>query len=530
MSPSGARVSRQPCSVTSNESSLTLIKRTLAPALLALTVAACAGTPKPAALPTPQAPVATEATSPIAPPAAAERAAAHLQPTGLELGTMWTFESPPLDYWAKEYNFRPTQAWLDHVRLSSVRFADYCSASFVSPDGLVMTNHHCGRECEEAQSTPQRDYVTMGFYAATRAEEKVCPNVYLDQLVSIEDVTQQVQSAVPAGGGDSATTAAVRAATQRMEQQCSSTTKLHCQVVSLYHGGLYHLYRYNRISPVKLVFAPELAAGFFGGDPDNFTYPRYDLDMTFVRAYEPDGVTPLRPKDYFRWKAEGAAIDEPVFVTGNPGTTSRLITVAQMMYERNFRHPFYIGYLRSQYEMLQEQAKQGPEAAQRVRQDMFEVSNSLKAYEGEERGLLDTLIVGRKIAWERDFRNRINANPQLRTQYGDVFDRLQAIAAEKMAIAPRLNASNTGLFPDPLQLAGALARVIRERDTPAARRSPGLRGDTLEQMAARLRQPIPFDAAAGSAMLARRLRFLQAILPSNDPLLTQLMKPGETPA
>ena len=504
------------------------LRRSLFPWLCVLALGGCAARTQAPAAPTPQPTTGIAATSPLQPPAAAERAAAHLQPTGLELGTMWTFENPPLAYWAKEYNFRPTQEWLDHVRLSSVRFADYCSASFVSPDGLVMTNHHCGRECVEAQSTPQHDYVTTGFYAATRAEEKVCPNVYLDQLVSIEDVTQQVQSAAPAGASDSAATAAIAAATHRIEQTCDEQTKLHCQVVPLYHGGLYHLYRYHRVAPVKLVFAPELQTGFFGGDPDNFTYPRYDLDVTFVRAYEPDGVTPLHPKDYFRWRTEGAAIGEPVFVTGNPGTTSRLITVAQLMYERNFRHPFLIAYLQAQYDMLQQAAKQSPEAAQRVRQDMFEVSNSLKDYQGEERGLLDTLVVARKIAWERDFRNRVNANPQVRAQYGDVFDKLAVVAAEKLAVAPRLNASNAGAFPDPLQLAGTLGQVVRERGLPAAQRSPGMGGDTAQLLAARLEQPIPYDTAEGIAMLTRRLTLWRAILPASDPLLAQAMNPGET--
>ncbi len=508
---------------------LTPARGTLGLWLCLVGLAGCAGRTPPAATPMPL-PTPTSITpAPLTPPPAAVRAAEHLQPTGLELGTMWTFENAPLTYWAREYNFRPTQEWLDHVRLSSLKYDNECSASFVSPDGLVMTNHHCGRDCVEAQSTPQRDYVTTGFYAATRAEEKVCPNIYVDQLVSIEDITPQMQSAVPAGASDSATTAAVTAATARIEQACNTQTKLRCEVVSLYHGGQYHLYRYQRYAPVKLVFAPELNTGFFGGDPDNFTYPRYDLDVTFVRAYEADGVTPVHPKDYFRWRAEGAAVNEPVFVTGNPGTTSRLITVAQLMYERDFRHPFYIAYLQSQYDMLQQEAKQGPEAAQRVRQDLFEVSNSLKAYQGEERGLLDTLVVARKIAWERDFRNRLDANAQARAQYADVFDRLAAVAAEKLAVAPHLNAANVGLFPDPLQLAGTLVQVVRERGLPQAQRSEGMRGDTAELLAARLQQAIPYDTAEGIAMLARRIRLVQTVLPAGDPFLAQLVRPGETP-
>ena len=502
---------------------------------IAAALSACASGSRPQAAPAPvplaPAPVVVPAgpAALLQPPPEALRTGERLKPTGLELGTMWTFENPPMDYWAREYNFRPTTQWLDHVRLSSVRFADYCSASFVSADGLVMTNHHCGRECVESQSTPQRDYVTTGFYATTRQEEKLCPNLYLDQLVSIEDVTGQVQGATPAGAGDSATAAAVRAATGRIEQACAAATKLQCQVVPLYHGGLYHLYRYQRISPVKLVFAPELQAGFFGGDPDNFTYPRYDLDVTFVRAYQPDGVTPLHPANYFQWRTEGAAPGEPVFVTGNPGSTSRLITVAQLMYEREFRHPFLIAYLQSRYDALQQEAKQGPDAAQRVRQEMFEVSNSLKAYQGEERGLLDTLVVGRKIAWERDFKTRLAANAQAGAQYGDVFDRMAAIAAQKMVVAPRLNASNVMMFDDPLQLAGLLARVISEKGLPDAQRSEQLRNGQLEQLQGRLGQPVPFDAAGMTAALAQRLHLVSAVLPAGDPLLAQMVNPGETP-
>ena len=498
------------------------------PLLLSLALAACAsskGAQAPAA-PVPQAqPAATS--SPLQPPEAAVRASQHLRPTGLELGTMWTFENPPLDYWARTYNFRPTKEWLDNVRLSSVRFADYCSASFVSSDGLVMTNHHCGRECVEAQSTPQRDYVTTGFYAATRAEEKTCPNVYLDQLVSIEDVTQRVQGAVPAGASDSAASAAASAASSRLEQECSTTTKLHCQVVSMYHGGQYQIYRYQRYQPVKLVFAPELQAGFFGGDPDNFTYPRYDLDVTFVRAYEADGVTPLHPKNYFRWRAEGAAPGEAVFVTGNPGSTSRLITVAQWMYERQFRHPFLINILRSRYQGLLEEAKQGPEAAQRVRQETFEISNSLKAYEGEQRGLLDTLLVARKIAWEREFRAKVAANPQLQSQFADVWDKLAAIAAEKVSVAPRLNAANPMLFPDALQLAGLIVMIPEQAALPEAQRNPQFRGPALQQLRTQAAQ-MPLDTG-DVAGLAQRLRLLQSILPANDAFLGGVINTGETP-
>ena len=497
------------------------------PALLVVGLAACATHTAAPPTPAPQ-PSSVAPSSPLQPPAAAERASERLQPTGLEMGTMWTFENPPLDYWARTYNFRPTQQWLDNVRLSSLKYDEECSASFVSPDGLIMTNHHCGRDCNEQLSGPGHDYVASGFYAPTRADEKVCPNLYVDQLVSIEDVTQQVQSAAPAGPSDSVGAAAAEAASRRIEGECATQTHLQCQVVSLYHGGMYHLYRYHRYQPVKMVFAPELQTGFFGGDPDNFTYPRYDLDVTFVRAYEDDGRTPVHPANYFRWRAEGPNAGEPVFVTGNPGTTSRLITLSQFMYNRAFRLPFTIAYLQTQYEMLQEQARQGPEQAQRVRQEMFEYSNSLKAYRGEYGGLLDTLIVARKIAWERDFRNRVQANAQVRGQFGDVWDRMAAIQADKLAVAPPRNAANTMLFPDAIQIAGLIVRIAQQSALPEAQRQRQFRGQGLQQLRAQVEQ-VPMDTADAIAMTARRLQLLQPYVSTNDPIMGQLLHPGEAP-
>ncbi len=497
------------------------------PALLAIGLAACAARSTAPAAPAPQT-TAVAPASPLQPPEAAVRASERLQPTGLEMGTMWTFENPPLDYWARTYNFRPTQQWLDHVRLSALKYDEECTASFVSSDGLIMTNHHCGRSCTEALSSPQNDLVAKGFYAPTRAEEKVCPDLFVDQLVSIQDVTQQVRAAAPASASDSAATAATEAASQRIESECAAQTKLRCEVVSLYHGGQYHLYRYQRYQPVKLVFAPELQTGYFGGDPDNFTYPRYDLDITFVRAYQADGRTPVHPADYFRWRAEGPNPGEPVFVPGNPGTTSRLITLSQFMYARAFRLPFTIAYLQSQYEMLQQQAQRGPEEAQRVRNDMFDISNSLKAYRGEYGGVLDTLIVARKIAWERDFRNKVQANAQLRAEYGDVWDRMAAIQAQKLAVAPPRNAANIMLFPDPIQIAGVILQIAQQSALPDAQRQPQFRGQNLAQLRAQIGQ-IPMDTADAIAVTTRRLQLLAPVVPANDPILSQMMTPGESP-
>jgi hypothetical protein len=509
-------------------------------ALLALGLGACASTPQAAPVPPVMQPPVQQPTPPPAaapappsvlqPPESAVRSADRVQLTGTELGTMWTFENPPLEYWAKQYNFRPTPDWLERIRLASVRFGTFCSASFVSPSGLVATNHHCARECVEAQSTQGTDYVEAGFYAPTRREERLCPGLFLDQLLEIRDVTARVQAAVAQGTPQGQIAATQAAEREKIENECSAASQRVCQVVSLYHGGQFQLYTYRRFAPVKLVFAPELAAGFFGGDPDNFTYPRYTLDVSFVRAYDADSVTPARTPQYLRWRAEGANEGELIFVTGNPGTTNRMATVTQLMYERRYRHPFLIGYLESQRAALLEAAKAGPEAEQSARQDLFEIENSLKAFRGQYAGLQDTLLLARKIRWEREFQQRVNADAALRAQFGDVWSRIAAIQEEKLRTSPRVNFSNTDFFASPqLQLAGSLVQYVRQTSLPEAERREQFRGQKLAELEARLRGNVELNPEMGARMMQQRLDLLRQFLPTDDPVLAQALQTGETP-
>jgi hypothetical protein len=503
------------------------------PALLAVAaLTGCASAP-PAVGPMAGVPSQQTAQQPVAdalqPPEAAQRAAAGFQPTGLELGTMWTFENPPLEHWRERYGFNATQEWLDQVRLASVRYGQGCSASFVSPDGLVMTNHHCALQCIEDVSTADVDHLRDGFHARTRAEERVCPNLYLDQLLAIEEVTERVRAAAPAGGTSQQIADAQAAEAQRIQQECTQRTGNTCQVVSLYHGGQYQLYTYRRFAPVKLVFSPEVAAGFFGGDPDNFTYPRYALDVTFVRAYEPDGTTPVRSPDYFRWNSQGAAENEPVFVTGNPGSTSRLITLTQLMYERSYRHPFLVSLLAGQREMLLAVAAQGPEQERQVRQQLFDVENSLKAFSGQLAGLRDTLLVAQKIAWERDLRQRVNATPAAR-EYADVWDRLADVQRRKLELNPIMNLSNAGLVGAPhLAIAGQLAGWLQAAALEPDRRPPAYAGERFEQVRQALQQPSPIPEVQAAGALALQIQLARQWLPPEHLLVTALLRQGETP-
>ena len=241
---------------------------------------------------------------------------------------MWTFDNFPSARVQKSHGFSPDKEWLDHVRLSSVRLALGCSGSFVSPDGLVMTNHHCARRCIQDLSTPEQDLTAHGFYARTQAEERTCPRMEINQLLGMKDVTAQVQTATRGLSGE-AFNRAQKAEFSKLEKACQTSEQLRCEVITLYRGGLYHLYTYKRWKKdIRLVFAPEEAIAFFGGDPDNFNFPRYDLDVSFVRVYE-DGK-PLHTPEYFRWSPAGARDGELTFVSGNPGSTGRLLTVAQL--------------------------------------------------------------------------------------------------------------------------------------------------------------------------------------------------------
>ncbi|MCJ7503354.1 MAG: S46 family peptidase, partial [Acidobacteriia bacterium] len=239
---------------------------------------------------------------------------------------MWTFDNPPLKLLQQRYGFTPTREWLEHVRLSSVRFNDGGSGSFVSPHGLTLTNHHVALGQLQKVSTPQKDYVKDGFYARTSAEELKCLDLELNVLISMEDVTARVQGAVKKGMSEEEALKARKAESAKIAKESLESTGLRSDVVSLYNGGEYWLYRYKKYTDIRLVFAPEQQIAFFGGDPDNFTYPRYDLDFALFRVYE--NGRPIESKHYLKWSARGAADGELVFVSGHPGSTDRLTTVA----------------------------------------------------------------------------------------------------------------------------------------------------------------------------------------------------------
>ena len=440
-----------------------------------------------------------------------------------EFGTMWTFEAPPLDYWKTRYGFTPGQQWLDHVRLASIRLPN-CSSSFVSSQGLVMTNHHCARECISAVSPPDSNFQVLGFVAKTQADERKCAGLYVDQLQGIEDVTAKVQKVVTA-------TTPARQVTQRnaaidsLEKACETGPDLQCQVITYYQGGAYSLYRFKRFSDLRLVMAPEEAISFFGGDPDNFTYPRYDLDLSLMRVYE--NGRPYQPKDYLKWSREGAKEGDPVFVTGNPGSTGRLLTVAQMEYLRDVQYPAQLSSYDRNLAVLEEMSKQDEETRRGLENQIFSLKNSKKAVTGYLAGLQDSAVMAKKRAFERDFRRRVAADPKLKARYGTSWNAIATAQRQLTGLAKQQRWYSFSGSPL-LNVAGGLVRIPEQAKLPDSLRLPQYRGGGLDLIKGSIAGPIETDAEADKQMLQAWLTQASKDLPVNDPFLTAFLD-GRSP-
>lgn len=318
---------------------------------------------------------------------------------------MWTFDNVPASQLEKQYGFLPTPEWLDRVRLGSVRLAQGCSASFVSANGLVMTNHHCAVDCIEQLSTKAKDFVKGGFYAKTSAEERRCPDLEANQLTKITDVTQRMLDATKGLDG-AAFAEKLKAEKTKIEGECTGGESVRCEVVTLYQGGRYHLYQYKRYQDVRLVFAPEMAAAFFGGDPDNFNFPRYALDVSFVRVY--DGGKPLATKDFFfPFAKEPLKEGDLTFVSGNPGETSRELTVAELELQRDLHIPMRLVRLSEMRGVLTQFADRGAEQRRVSTSWLFGIENSYKAWWGSHRALLEPTTMEAKRKAESELRAAI---------------------------------------------------------------------------------------------------------------------------
>lgn len=376
-------------------------------------------------------------------------------------GKMWTFDDPPTEYLNETYNFSPDEEWFERARLGALRFATYCSASFVSPHGLVMTNHHCARQSVTEVSQPGENLPENGFYAPDLESERRVPGLFVDQLIDITDVTEEVFNAIQAAQTDAERAQAREDVIEQIRERITSEAGgeeagIVVQVISLYHGGRYSAYTFRRYSDVRLVIAPEHQIGFFGGDSDNFTYPRYALDMSFFRVYGENGQ-PLQTEHYFTFSDAGASDGDLVFVIGNPGSTNRLETVAQLEFRRDIQEKYLLDFIDSRVAALEALYEDNP--SEQLRNQLLSLKNSQKVYTGRVKGLNDPVLMARRRDTERQFAAAIEENAELSSQYGGLIDEMAEIQVQKRELSAEY-ISFMSLFPNSSLSATVLRRAM----------------------------------------------------------------------
>src|SRR5215471_6041490 len=401
---------------------------------------------------------------------------------------MWTFDNAPLKELKDKYNFTPTQEWLDHIRLASVRFNDGGSGSFVSPNGLVITNHHVAFGQLQKVSTQEKDYVKDGFHAKAQTDELKCPDLELNVLVSMENVTTRVQGAVKPGMSEKQALTARRAEQAKIEKESLDKTGFRSDVVSFYAGGEYWLYRYKKYTDVRLVFAPEQQVAFFGGDPDNFTFPRYDLDFAVLRVYE--NGRPVQSKDYLKWNSKGANDGDLVFVSGHPGSTQRGMTVAQLENERDLMYPTRINRFKRQLQALRAYAARGPEQARQAADDIFGLENTVKAFNGEFNGM-DKSLFDKKAKEESDLRAKVAANPEWQRDFADAWEAIAGATKKQAQLFKQQQFRSISTASNLASLARQIVVLVAEIKKPDAERLSGYHDSQLEEMKFYLFSPAP---------------------------------------
>jgi hypothetical protein len=440
---------------------------------------------------------------------------------------MWLFNDPPRKLLKERYGFEPTDAWLEHVQKSSVRFNSGGSGSFVSADGLVMSNHHVGADCLQKLGDKEHNYMRDGFHAKTREEEMRCLDLELNVLMSIEDVTERVNAAVKGDAPPEQAFAARRKVMAEIEKESLDKTGFRSDVVALFQGGKYHLYRFKKYTDVRLVFAPEQQIAFYGGDPDNFEYPRYDLDICFFRVYE--NGQPVKVEHYLKWSDHGAEENELVFVSGHPGGTSRLLTMAELNYKRDVQFPFTLEWLNRQEVLLSVYSGRNDENARRAREDLFGVQNSRKARGGGLAGLLDPALMQKKQGEEKRLKAAVAKDAKLR-ETADAWEKIaaaQKIMAEN-ALTYNLLERGFGFHSHYFSIARTLLRAAQERAKPSGERLREFRDSARESLELQLFSDEPLYDEYEQLKLADALTFLAAKMGYENELVQKVLA-GKSP-
>ncbi|MGD0012860.1 MAG: S46 family peptidase [Bryobacteraceae bacterium] len=441
---------------------------------------------------------------------------------------LWLFNRFPKELVQQKYGFEVTDAWLDHLRLASVRFNNGGSASFVSPGGLLFTNHHVGLDCIQKLSSADHDYVANGYYARTQAEERACPDLEVNVLLRMEDVTQQVQGAAKPEAAPAEANRQRKAEMSRLEKECTGRTGNRCEVVTLYSGGAYHLYEYKKYTDVRLVFAPELGIAQFGGDPDNFTYPRYCLDFSFFRAYE--NGRPAQVKEWLRWSREGVREGELTFASGHPGTTGRLATYAELEFFRDESYPFVQERLAGLIRALEAYSAQGAENRRVAQDNLWSKQNGYKAYTGFLAGLRDAELMREKRWSDARLRAALARDPAKEKEFGGVWDEVAAAYGQfrgfyrPFLLLERSAAMGSELFA----IARDVLRYAEETAKPDAQRLRQFADANLSDIEQEMYSPAPLSDSMEIAVLAEYFGSLRRYLGEADPVVKAVLE-GRTP-
>jgi hypothetical protein len=439
-----------------------------------------------------------------------------------DTGKMWTFDYPPVEYLTKTYNFTPTEDWLEDVRLSALRMNIGCSASFVSENGLMMTNNHCAVFSRKSVQKEGENLERDGFYAETLEEERKVPNMSVEQLVFFTDVTEEIQEAMNAGKTTEEKVKNKKDKIKELITQYNDETGLDCQFVSFFNGGKFSIYGYKKYTDVRLVFEPEQPIASFGGDLDNFTYPRYDLDCTFFRVYDDEGQ-PVNSEHFFKFSTEGVQKGEVIFSVGNPGQTSRLKTVAQLKYNRDVTYRNRSFLFDEIYNLYGNLKTQYPERADEFERFRIRIGNGQKVFHYIEKGLMDPNLIARKKDFEDKLIEKVKSNPELNEEYGNIWSSIETLRKELKPLEEKLSAYRLSRFfgSEYFAIANKMVTFAKQMKLPEDQRKPSYQGVNLDSLRKTI-YPDSIDVVLNNAKLQVQLDYIKMNLGDDNEIVQKL--------